>query len=320
MTRHSFAQRLLLVTVALVISVGLAEAGLRIQGFQFQLMPRVQFGWPDPATLQERYRPDPDLFWALRDYSERLQSARAMHPDIVFMGDSCTEFGTYPAITLAALAAAKTPVTTGVSFGTGGWSSSQGLAQLQRDVLPLHPRVVTIYYGWNDHWVALGPTDPELEDVEWLRRLAVHSRLAQLVLKTHIGLAAPTAERPNRVPVEIYRHNLQTMVRLAKHAGIAPVLITAPTNHVRGEEPGYLAVRHLRHLDELVPLHQQYLQVVRDVARGSGAVLCDVAKDFDALMPAQTPYFMADGIHLTPEGNREIARFLGPCILQAVSK
>jgi hypothetical protein len=45
----------------------------------------------------------------------------------------------------------------GVKLAVGGWASEQGLRQFRRDVLPLHPRVVmTIYYGWNDHWIAFG--------------------------------------------------------------------------------------------------------------------------------------------------------------------
>ncbi len=311
--------KVLLVGLSVLLCFGVAEVGLRIKGFEFHLMPTIQFGWPDPATLHDRYRDDPDLFWVLRDYQDRLARARATHPDIVFMGDSCTEFGTYPEITLAALAGEKEPVSTGVSLGTGGWSSSQGLEQLRRDVLPLHPRVVTIYYGWNDHWVALGPTDAELERVRWLLAFAEHSRLAQLIVKARFGLSVPMAERPNRVPIDAYRANLSAMVRLARNAGIAPVLITAPTNHVRGHEPAYLAVRHLRNLSELVPLHEQYLDVARDVARRSGAVLCDLAKDFAALPPPPTPLFLADGIHLTPAGDHVIARFLLPCIVQAAS-
>jgi lysophospholipase L1-like esterase len=311
--------RLLLAGLSAVLCLGVAEIVLRVRGFEFHLMPTIQFGWPDPVTLHDRYRDDPDLFWVLRDYRDRLAQARATHPAIVFMGDSCTEFGTYPAVTLAALAAAKEPVSTGVSLGTGGWSSSQGLEQLRRDVLGLHPRVVTIYYGWNDHWVALGPTDSELERWRWLLAFAEHSRLAELIVKARFGLSVPTAERPNRVPIDAYRANLSEMVRLARHNGIAPVLITAPTNHVPGQEPAYLAARHLRNLSELVPLHQQYLNVVRDVARQDGAVLCDLAKDFAALPPAPTPRFLADGIHLTPAGDHEVARLLLPCIVQAAS-
>jgi lysophospholipase L1-like esterase len=308
-----------LAACGLLVSLGVAEIGLRLGRFEFHLMPSVQFGWPDPKTLHAQYWDDPDLFWVPKGYQGAIAEARDSHPDIVFMGDSCTEFGQYPRFTLARLIDEHAAVSTGLRVGTGGWSSEQGVAQLERDIVPLHPKIVTIFFGWNDHWVALGPTDPELRSAHRFLWLADHLRLAQAALKARFGASAKMTERPNRVPAERYRANLERLVDESRGAGIVPVLITAPSNHVTGQEPANLAERHLRSLAELVPLHRQYQAITREVARARGAALCDLAADFDGLPAPHSLYFMADGIHFSAEGDRAAASFIAPCIVRAAA-
>ena len=175
---------------------------------------------------------------------------------------------------------------------------------------------MTIYFGWNDHWVALGPTDPQLTLVRRFQWAGDHIRLLQLLLKARMGASEPIAARPNRVPIERYRANLDAMVREARAAGIRPVLITAPSNHVRGHEPPRLQLRHVRSLDEVIPLHAAYLDVTRQVAGETGATLCDAAAAFARLEPGD-PYFEKDGIHLTPRGDEQLATLLANCIVAA---
>ena len=313
----SIRARLALVLFGVAAAAAIAEGALRLGGFQYQVYPTVQFGWPDPVAIRQVYRPDPDLIWVTKDYEAVLADARRIHPAVVFMGDSCTQFGTYPRKTIERLRERAPSLATGVKVGVGGWSSEQGLTQLRRDIIPIHPRVVTLYYGWNDHWVALGPTDHDLTLVRRLSFLADHLRTVQLFEKALMGLSGPMATRPNRVPIDRYRANLLSMVRDARAAGIRPVLITAPSNHVPGHEPEYLRLRYLRSLSELVPLHQAYVAATRQAARDSGATLCDVAAAFDRLPPPRDRLFQRDGIHLTDAGDAEIASILADCIVQA---
>src|SRR3954462_10683111 len=91
--------------VSVAAALGCAEAGLRAAHFSFQTFPVVQFGYPDPVTLHDLFVPDRDLFWVTRDYAAALAEARRTHPAVVFMGDSCTQFGSYPGIVLTRLAA-----------------------------------------------------------------------------------------------------------------------------------------------------------------------------------------------------------------------
>ena len=315
--RAPLATRVALVIGSIVIAASLAEAGLRAAHFEYHIYPTVLFGWPDPTALRDVYRADPELIWVTRDFDEKLASARQTHPAIVFMGDSCTEFGSYPSKTLERLRRDLAAFATGVKFGVGGWSSEQGLTLLRRDLLGLKPKVITIYYGWNDHWVALGPTDPDLTLAHRVLWLADHSRLAALWMKSRMGVSGSMTSRPNRVPLDRYRANMRAMIREAQADGIRVVVITAPSNHVRGHEPDYLKARHVRSLDEVVPLHQSYVEATRSQARANGATLCDAAEAFDR-SDAKDALFQRDGIHLTDAGDRVMADVLSRCIVDAV--
>ena len=310
----SWTGRLALAGMGVLLALGTAEATLRVARFHFDLVPALQFGWPDATALHDAYAPDPDLVWVTRDYGERLREARRTHPAIIFMGDSCTEFGSYPSKTLAALQVAGSSLATGIKLGVGGWSTEQGLEQLRRDVIPLHPKVVTIYYGWNDHWKAIGLTDPEVARAHRLLGLARVSRVVQLWLRLKTNMAARRAPAPNRVPLARYEENLRSLVAEARAASIVPIIITAPSNHIAGHEPEYLAKRHLRALAELVPLHTEYVEATRRVARETGAPLCDAAAGFAALPQSHDDYFQKDGIHLTEKGDAAMARELSACV------
>ena len=312
----SWNARLLLAAFGVLLALGTSEGALRAARFHFDLVPTLQFGWPDAVALRDAYVPDPDLIWVTRDYRVSLRAARRAHPGVVFMGDSCTEFGTYPTRTIEKLRAAGSDLSTGVKLGVGGWSTEQGLTQLRRDIIPLHPRVITIYYGWNDHWEAMGLTDPEIARAYRLRTIAAHLRLAQLWLKITVNDAARRKPAPNRVPLPDYADNLRYMATEAGRAGIIPVFVTAPSNHVPGHEPAYLAVRHLRALTDLVPLHTAYVEETRRAGRNTGTQVCDAAATFTVLPAPHDRLFQKDGIHLTAAGDEEMAHILSECLLK----
>lgn len=316
--RAKLAAALLMPVLGLGLPLAIAEGTLRLAKFEFHPFPVVQFGWPDPQTIADHYRGDPDLGWVPRSYHDSLRAARGARPAVVFMGDSCTEWGTYPQQTLERLAVRRRSLAQGLAVGVGGWSSIQGLQQLERDILPLRPRVVTIYYGWNDHWVALGPPDTELRRTRAMMWLSDRFRLVQLVDKVRTVVSIPPpGERPNRVDVGTYQATLERMVRRINASGGAAVLVTAPSLHVRGREPEYLRARHLRRLDDLVPMHREYTEATRRAAQAAEAELCDAAAEFEKRPALIGRYFMRDGIHLTPEGDAALADLLAPSIERA---
>lgn len=308
---------LALAGVALALLAG--EAVLRLAGFQYHLMPTVQFGWPDPQTIASNYADDPDLFWVTKDYRQKLRLARKTRPDVIFMGDSCTEFGHYPERALEESSRLTGTASTGVHLAAGGWTSEQGLLQLQRDVLSIHPRVIVVYYGWNDHWIALGPTDPQLERVRPWLQLAEHFRLAQAGLKVWVGGSNRRGDKPPRVSPERYLSNLETIAHEARDAGIVPILVTAPSNHVPGREPEYLQIRHVNRLSDVVPLHAQYVDLTRQAAKEGHAVLCDAFAALKA-RPDTATLFRNDGIHFTDAGDAVLGQVVGQCLAPALQR
>jgi lysophospholipase L1-like esterase len=311
-------QNLALLLVALAFALGAAELGLRIAGYRFQpTLENVEFGWPNREVRQKAYAPDPDLFWVQHDYAERLERLRYTRPDLLFLGDSCTEWGRWPKLFAYALQQAHPERTllTG-NLGTAGWSSFQGLEQLRRDALPLRPRAVTFWYGWNDHWRGMGVDDASVHAISrppwpWLRAL----RLEQLALEARLAWQIRRhGPAPQRVPPDAWRANLTEMVRATRAAGAVPVLLTAPTSHMPGSEPPHLSPRWVENLSDLVPLHRRYVQIVRDVAAQERAPLCDLTARFEALGPeGRAGLFSLDGIHLTLAGDRRVAAFLLDC-------
>jgi len=303
--------------VGLLVAGTLAELALRSAGFEYRHYPtQIQFGWPDPETLETKFEPDPDLFWVLSDYDEILDAAQK--PDLVFMGDSCTHLGHYPEY-LRALYEQRHPQQhlRTLRAAVTGWSTHQGRVQLERDLLPLSPRVITVYFGWNDHWLSMGLTDREMAsqrlDYRYFPAL-YRSRVAQLLFRfyTERFVLAGIDERPVRVPPADFRANLVQLVGMARAHDIAPVLITAPSAHREGREPELLLGRWVVELDELIPMHQQYVGIVRQVAGEHRVPLLDLARRFEAQPEDdwRKRYFMHDGIHLQPEGDQLIARWL----------
>jgi lysophospholipase L1-like esterase len=304
---------------AVLLALGIGEGVLRLAGFSFSLFPRtIQFGWPDPETLDLDYTPHPTLLWAPKGYEERVARAAASPPDIVFMGDSCTEFSDYDARLRELLreGAGLADVRT-ANFGVAGWSSFQGRQQLTHDIAMIRPRIVTVYFGWNDHWYGFEASDAAAQVVSsplygHLREI----RLFQLLTKAYFQAVRPSS-RPLRVSPEDFRGNLISIVRSARKAGIIAMLLTAPTSLRRGSEPAYLEERWIDDRAQLLPLHQEYVKITREVAVETGAPLCDLERKFRTASSEGdlSGYFMDDGIHLQPEGSQKVAEMLYECFV-----
>jgi lysophospholipase L1-like esterase len=310
--------RIAAVVIGVAAAVVLAELGLRVAGFEFNLYPtKVQFGYPGPVMIQRRYRPDHDLLWVPKGYTELVKSSVGTRPSLVLMGCSCTEFGSYDK-DLAEIIDARYPGNsfTFLNVAVGGWSSYQGLLQMRRDVVRIKPRVVTIYYGWNDHWCTFGIEDKDMHAYDlrhplvWTA-LSSRSRVAQLINKALFSREFEGKTTLERVPLEDFRANLREMVRIARENSIVPVLLTAPSAHQPGREPEVLTRRWLNDVTELVPLHEAYVKAARDVATEDDVYFVDLYRLFRDLGEEElTASFTQDGIHPTEAGSRRIAQYL----------
>lgn len=313
---RALAANAALAVVSVVVLLLVAEVTLRLSGFSYVLYPEeIEFGEPNPVLLDLGFREDAELFWTPKDYEATLARLEQERPPLLLLGDSCTYFGHYDEM-LAALAAERL----GRELRWGdlsvpGWSSHQGLQQLRRDVPALEPEVVTIYFGWNDHWIGFGIEDKNVARVKRLfgSRLG-QVRLVQLATKATVAWGARETQYPERVSLSDFGANLRAMVGETRDLGAVPVLLTAPSGHRRGEEPEGLERRWLRRLSDLVPLHEAYVEAVRDVAANVGAPLCDLAAHAESLpWDERRALFTDDGIHLSPAGDAVVAAWLFQC-------
>lgn len=314
-----FGLSLLLVVGSLVICVIVIEVVLRFQGFTYQLRATVIEGTvPNTDSFYEGYTVDRDLIWVPQGYYESVEKMIAVKINILFLGDSCTQFGNYDRLFARQVSAAFPDKRLNVgNFGVAGWTSHQGVKQMKRDVTKIRPDVVTIYYGWNDHWNSIGINDEEVSRLNASGLFTFQSlRTVQLLTKAYVGFHRRQQDRPGlRVPIESFRNNLIQMVAAARSMGTIPVLLTAPTSHQKGREPSFFGLRWVTDLDELVPRHREYVEIVRQVAKEKNVIVCDLAAEFDKLPKevVNNKLFTEDGVHLADEGNKVIADLLFEC-------
>lgn len=300
---------------SVVFSLLLGELLLRLIGFSYKLYPdTVEFGFPDPVEIKTMFRADRELFWVQKDYDRKLSVMKAARPSIVYMGDSCTEGGIYHEY-INKMIHDRYPGRKFIyaNVGVSGWSSYQGLQQLKRDIVDIKPNIITIYYGWNDHWVGFGIEDKDVRKINESLMFKLNKlRIVQLLNKARIALFMIEKTRLLRVSIGDYKKNLTEISRIAKENGIIPVLFTAPSAHIKGKEPKVLAERWLDNLNDLIPLHNRYNSVVREVAQKENVFLIDLAAYLDQF-PKETlqrVYFMKDGIHPNEIGHKVIAEII----------
>lgn len=317
-TARRLAANLALAVGSVAVLLVVVELTLRLSGFSYVLYPEeIEFGQPNPVAIKMGFREDPDLFWTPKRYEETLERLRATSPPLLLLGDSCTYFGHYDE-QLARLADER--LGRDLEWGdlsVPGWSSYQGLQQLRRDVPALGPKVVTIYFGWNDHWIGFGIEDKNVARVKRVfgSRLG-RLRLVQLGTKAMVSWGARETAYPERVSLADFRFNLRAMVRASRELGAVPVLLTAPSGHESGDELPGLENRWLRDRADLVPLHQSYVEVVRQVAseEEEEARLCDLAAGAEGLAwNERRALFTGDGIHLSEQGDAAVAGWLFDC-------
>lgn len=235
---------------------------------------------------------------------------------IICLGDSCTFFGqpSYPAM-LEIVLNCQNP-TKGVQVinaGVPAYSSLQGLRYLQNRLLDYHPDIVTVYFGWNDHWLARDGRDIE-HDISRVSSFAEQFRkrcrslaLLGYFFKRIQFATVSTAKKPVRVSLEDYRSNLVEMAKTAEKQGFKLVYLTAPHGFDPDNLPKYLEeMGYVDDLSLLIDIHNDYNEVVRRVAAETGLVCIDLAAHIDKRADRKN-LFLSDGIHLSDSGIKVIA-------------
>jgi len=257
---------------------------------------------------------------------------------VLATGDSCTFLGEprpWPELLEEHLAGEIPAPVRVLNAGVPAYSSLQGRRFLESRLAELSPDVVTVYFGWNDHWRATVKPDAEYpvrdERVVTLQRLLSTSRLYQAMNYLLKGrppaheesagaaeappfdprrdLAAAAGGQPLRVPPAQFEENLRAMVARIRSAGATAVLITAPSTLSSEAIPSYLVAHGFVSLDgePIQVLHERYVALVRKVARTTGALLVDAAADFAASPDDGRAFMRQDGIHLTAAGIQHLA-------------
>lgn len=101
-----------------------------------------------------------------------------------------------------------------------GYTVLQGLALFRTRVAAWHPDIVTVFYGWNDHWLAAEPDAPRLARAGSSLRTAVRNALARKrITVALLKLRADAREGAMvlRVPPEEYEAGLTGLVEGIRH-------------------------------------------------------------------------------------------------------
>ena len=306
------------------------ELGLRVAGFRYESGIQ-QFMYPNPTQFLSEYVPDKKLFWKLPSSRPDINSLGFPGKEItipkpknvyriLFLGDSCTQQG-YPDIVETFLNAKHDNYSKrfeSITLAIAGYSSYQGRILAELYGSEFEPDLVIVYYGWNDHWLALGSIDSEkvlyLQEKPWEKISNIiykKVRLLQAIKKLIVSVKRIDSNKPIdevRVPPDQYSKNLLKIIKIFDNKNIPIVLITAPTSHYRLGVPDYLVeIKAIANKQSIIEMHKMYNQIVREIARNYGVLILDLESEFDENENIQE-IFSTDGIHFTSRGLALVAK------------
>ena len=346
---RSLAKRLVFAAIPLLLSLGALELGVRVLGLD-QTCPNAykEAGvWACDPILNFKLRPDliaggqPLNAAGFRTHEFGPKAPGVFR--ILTLGDSCT-FGIiatpeqpfayipepYP-VRLERLAAERLgPGRVEVlNAGIAGYNSFQGLMLLRTKLRGLEPDLITVRFGWNDHFMSAadpsGYREPDSRLVLRLQDLLLHTSLygffrrldfELLALRAHANpppaTSLPTEWRPN-IPVDVYEHNLRRIVEVGHAQGAEVWLLTSPHAFLidgnRGQQDKFpesarllLGLNAIPSFDRLIEIHESYNQATREV----GAELHVPVIDMEAAYRshASEPLFLSTDVpHPAPLGH-----------------
>ncbi len=184
-----------------------------------------------------------------------------------------------------------------LNAGVPGYNSHHGILLLRSKLRRFEPDLVTVRYGWNDHFLsAEGESElfrePDSRLGLLVEDLLLRSKLYAFVRRLGLELRAlrePVDAQARRafftergytptIPIERYERNLRRIVELGRGMGAGVWLLTAPRNpHASPEARETQARRNKLDFDELMRIHDEYNEVVRRVGAELGARVVDMA-------------------------------------------
>lgn len=224
-----------------------------------------------------------------------------------------------------------------LNAGVPGYNSFHGILLLETLLRDLDPDLVTVRFGWNDHFLsAHGESDgvyhePETRLGRWVQQVALRFELYAFVRRLGLELRAwrePVGDQVRTafrgihewqptIPIDRYDHNLRRIVEIARSRGAEVWLLTAPRNPAPGEEARRIMSAHNRiDFDRLMQIHDEYNDVVRRVGRELDVRVVDM--DAAYRQHADTPVFVStDVAHPSQGGHVLEAEILYQNLLQS---
>ncbi len=302
--------------------------------YEIKFAPMMIKGAGKEITGTRAIVPDPELRWKFKPGTKfkgrRINSLGFLEREVdpakkpgtirvICMGDSCTGQGTPPYSGIIHQMLTNSPLTEHVwesfNMAVHGYSAVQGLRLFQKQVKALEPDVVTLYYGWNDHW--LGGRLPDSKRMVTLESNPFKAHIINILSKKRFGqfiLSAFFSGTPAvkedttgfRVPLDEYHQTLEMFVAEIRAINAIPIIITAPRAEILTE----LLVAHgqARSIEETINAHDLYVEITRKVAQEKNAILLDLAAIFSGKDSAE--HFQNDGIHLKSSGRKKVAEEL----------
>ena len=230
---------------------------------------------------------------------------------IITLGDSCTVGAfvlgperlpgwvePYPKLLESMLARRADGVFEVLNAGTSGYSSYHGVMLLRSKLRGLDPDLITVRYGWNDHFsiprrwrgalreprsrlgIALQDLLLRTALYPFARRLALEIRVPRVEPGDRVrGAFEAQREWTPAVPLQEYRRNLRRIVEIGHARGAEVVLLTAPVNPSPSEKAAE-RMAYFNHLsfEQVMQIHDSYVEATREVSAELGVPLIDMHK------------------------------------------
>jgi len=332
----AWARTITLALISVIFFVGLLETMLDLAGYEVDAPP-VIFELTDAEGVTEKSEgyADPEYIFAFRKgetyhgvmINNLGYRERDVEPDkpegwmrVICMGDSVTAQGKpgYCGYLHEMLQADPPTPQPWEAFNMAvyGYSSVQGLRVFENQTRQLAPDIVTLFYGWNDHWLELRKDRDRMARrtgklYAQLFHLLQDKRVFMLAhnLLTHGDLGSRVRDEPGfRVPPEDYKQTLRTFVAEIRAIDALPLLITAPRRELS---------KHRDFDIDFNKVHDEYAQYTRQVANELDVDLLDLHAQFAD--PEYDIFFSDDAIHFRQGGLQRIAQELDAKIRDMVS-
>jgi lysophospholipase L1-like esterase len=178
-----------------------------------------------------------------------------------------------------------------------GYNTYQGIMLLRTRLRHLEPDLITVRFGWNDHFLsARGERgglyrEPETRLGRFFEGLLLHTTLYPFIRRLGLELQAlrqPPEDQLRKafqrerewvptIPLEDYERNLRRIVEIGRSLGADVWLLTSPRNPEPGEEAKQRMGKHNRiDFERLMQIHDEYNDAVRRVGAEVGALVVDM--------------------------------------------